>query len=43
MNRLFGYAYRIRLVAKRLKRWNKATYYALKWSLLGGTLVWIFA
>ena len=34
LNKLFGYAYRLRLVAKRVKTWNRTTYYVLKWSLL---------
>jgi len=34
LNKLFGYVYRLRLVAKRVKTWNRTTYYVLKWSLL---------
>lgn len=41
LNKLFGYAYQVRLLAKRLKSWNKTVYYVLKWSLLGGLLLWI--
>jgi beta-hydroxylase len=43
LNRLFAYAYRIRLVGKRIKAWNKVTYYAIKWSLIGGLLYWTLA
>ena len=42
LNRMFGAAYRIRLVGKRIKAWNKAAYYTLKWALLGAVLMWIF-
>lgn len=38
LNKLFGFVYRLRLVAKRVKTWNKSTYYMLKWALLGGVL-----
>lgn len=41
LNKLFGFAYRVRLVAKRFKAWNRTAYYTLKWSLLGGMAVWI--
>jgi beta-hydroxylase len=41
LNRLFGFAYRLRLVAKQVKTWNKTTYYALKWVLLAALLYWI--
>jgi beta-hydroxylase len=42
LNRLFAYVYRLRLVAKRIKAWNKTCYYALKWALLLGVLYFIF-
>jgi beta-hydroxylase len=42
LNKLFGFAYHIRLAGKRIKTWNKSAYYALKWALIGGALVWIF-
>jgi beta-hydroxylase len=41
-NRIFGWVYRIRLAAKRLKAWNRTTYYALKWLLVGVLLYAIF-
>jgi beta-hydroxylase len=41
LNRLFGIAYQFRLVAKRLKQWNRTVYYIVKWTLIGGLLVWI--
>jgi beta-hydroxylase len=43
LNKLFGFVYYIRLAGKRIKAWNKSAYYALKWVLIGGALVWIFA
>ncbi len=36
LNKLFQYVYQLRLLAKRLKAWNRNVYYALKWLLLGG-------
>jgi len=39
-NRLFGYAYQVRLVGKRIKARSRVGYYALKWALIGG-LVWL--
>lgn len=41
-NRIFGWVYHIRLAAKRLKAWNRTTYYALKWLLVGVILYAIF-
>jgi beta-hydroxylase len=38
LNRLFGRVYHVRVVAKRLKAWNKATYYTLKYLTFGGLL-----
>jgi beta-hydroxylase len=35
LNKLFAYVYQIRIVAKRVKAWNKNVYYVLKWLLLG--------
>ena len=43
LNHVFGYAYQVRLVGKRLKTWNKAAYYAVKWAILGALLYAIFA
>jgi beta-hydroxylase len=42
LNKIFAYAYQIRLVGKRIKAWNKPTYYAIKWALLGGLFYAIF-
>lgn len=41
LNKLFGFVYRGRLVAKRVKQWNKTGYYLLKWTLIGAALVWV--
>jgi beta-hydroxylase len=35
LNKLFGYVYQFRLLGKRVKAWNRTTYYVLKWTLLG--------
>ncbi len=35
LNKLFAYAYQFRLLGKRIKAWNRTTYYVLKWTLLG--------
>lgn len=42
LNRIFKYVYRIRLVGKRLKKWNKRVYYVVKWALFGGIFALIF-
>ena len=42
LNRVFGYAYRVRLVGKWLKARSTFAYYALKYALIGGLLYWIF-
>jgi beta-hydroxylase len=42
LNNLFQYAYQFRLVAKRLKSWNRSVYYALKWLLLGSLAYALF-
>ncbi|WP_342146498.1 lipid A hydroxylase LpxO [Rickettsiella endosymbiont of Aleochara curtula] len=36
VNRIFKYVYFIRRVGKRIKQWNKPTYYLIKWTLFGG-------
>ena len=36
VNRIFKYVYFIRRVGKRIKQWNKPTYYLIKWVLFGG-------
>jgi beta-hydroxylase len=43
LNRIFGFAYYLRLPAKALKRKSKTLYYVLKWAILGGLVVWILA
>ena len=43
LNKIFGFVYQIRVVGKQLKRWNKPTYYVVKWALLGGIAYAIFA
>ena len=42
-NRAFGHIYRVRLIGKRLKAWNKNVYYATKYALLGGLLTAMLA
>jgi beta-hydroxylase len=41
LNKMFGAVYRVRLLAKRIKTWNRTAYYVLKWSLLGALLIWL--
>ena len=36
INRIFKYLYAIRQYGKRLKKWNRHVYYAVKWLLFGG-------
>jgi beta-hydroxylase len=43
LNRIFGVAYYLRLPAKALKRKSKHAYYAVKWLILGGIVVWLLA
>jgi beta-hydroxylase len=40
INVAFAQAYRVRLLGKRLKAWNRPTYYAVKWALLAG-IAWL--
>lgn len=42
-NRAFSHIYRVRLIGKRLKAWNKNVYYAMKYALLGGLLTAMLA
>jgi beta-hydroxylase len=42
-NKIFGYAYHVRLVGKRFKAWNRRAYYATKYALIGCILVAILA
>ncbi|VVE03539.1 aspartyl beta-hydroxylase [Pandoraea aquatica] len=41
LNKVFKYIYSIRIVGKRLKAWNRNVYYAVKWALFGGILLWM--
>lgn len=41
-NRAFGSIYQVRLMFKRLKRWNRKVYYGLKYALLGAGLLVIY-
>ncbi|HET8711293.1 MAG TPA: lipid A hydroxylase LpxO [Spongiibacteraceae bacterium] len=36
INKIFKYLYAIRQYGKRLKKWNRHVYYAVKWLLFGG-------
>jgi beta-hydroxylase len=38
LNRIFGSAYRVRLIGKRMKAWNKRVYCAVKYPVIGGIL-----
>jgi beta-hydroxylase len=42
LNKLFQYVYQLRLLAKRLKAWDRNVYYALKWLVLGSLVYSIF-
>ena len=42
LNRIFGYAYQIRLAGKRLKAKSQIAYYAVKYVLMGALFYWIF-
>lgn len=42
LNKAFSFVYRLRLVGKRLKSWNRTVYYALKLALLAGLLYLLF-
>jgi beta-hydroxylase len=43
VNRLFSYAYHVRLFGKRIKARSRFAYYALKWLLIGGVLCLLLA
>lgn len=43
LNRIFGHAYRVRLVGKKIKERSRFAYYALKYLIIGGLLYAIFA
>jgi beta-hydroxylase len=40
-NKAFGAIYQVRLLGKRLKRWNRKVYYALKYLLVAAIAAWI--
>ena len=42
LNRIFGWAYYVRLPGKALKRWNKYAYYAAKFAVLAAIVVFVF-
>ena len=42
LNRIFGYAYRVRLVGKWLNARSRFAYYCVKYALLGAFFNWIF-
>ncbi len=42
LNQAFHYLYQVRLLGKRLKRFNKRLYYVVKWALFGGIFYLIF-
>lgn len=42
LNKIFSYVYHVRVLGKRIKAWNKPTYYVLKWLLLGGLFYALF-
>lgn len=42
LNKVFSYVYHVRLLGKRIKAWNKPTYYVIKWLLLGGLFYALF-
>lgn len=42
LNQVFGYAYRVRLVGKKIKGKSRFTYYALKYLIIGGLLYAMF-
>ncbi|MEO8159752.1 MAG: hypothetical protein ABI648_18290 [Betaproteobacteria bacterium] len=42
LNKIFAYAYRVRLAGKWLKTKSRFAYYAVKYLIVGGLLYWIF-
>jgi beta-hydroxylase len=42
LNRVFSSVYKVRLVGKRIKSWNKPVYYALQYALYILLIYWIF-
>jgi beta-hydroxylase len=42
LNRAFGTLYKIRMVGKRMKAWNRTAYYTMKWSLYALIAIAVF-
>jgi beta-hydroxylase len=42
LNRAFGTLYKVRMIGKRMKAWNRTAYYAMKWSLYGAIALAVF-
>jgi beta-hydroxylase len=42
LNKIFGYAYRVRILGKKIKQNSRFAYYALKYIIIGGLLYAIF-
>jgi beta-hydroxylase len=42
LNRLFSFAYYVRLPGKRLKAWNKYVYYTAKFLLIAALVYFVF-
>jgi beta-hydroxylase len=42
LNHVFAVLYRVRLLGKRIKQWNRTVYYLIKYALIGGLLYAIF-
>lgn len=42
LNRIFGYVYQIRVVGKKIKKFNKPFYYLLQYGLYIALIYWIF-
>ena len=38
LNHVFAALYRVRLVGKRIKQWNRTVYYLIKYALIGWLL-----
>ncbi|MEL7133345.1 MAG: aspartyl/asparaginyl beta-hydroxylase domain-containing protein [Pseudomonadota bacterium] len=42
LNRVFGHVYKVRMVGKQIKAWNRQVYYALQYGLYLGLIYLIF-
>jgi beta-hydroxylase len=42
LNRMFKYVYAIRRAGKKIKAWNRPTYYVVKWTLFGSVIAGVF-